>query len=95
MKGGSLCTASLFVADGAKNKATATQILKQFDLGDQEFDANHWRFDILGASFPDIRDKLVKALAGYLDPRKRSCLSYIGKDGVYTILVKDGEVLCS
>ena len=96
MRGGSLCTANLFLAgDDDRNGAAVSKILGQFTLGDKDFSATRWRFDVVGASFPDIRDKLVKALAKHLDPEKQSCLSYIGRDGVFTILIRDGEVMCS
>jgi 2-phospho-L-lactate transferase/gluconeogenesis factor (CofD/UPF0052 family) len=79
----------------SEKEVTVSKILGQFTLGDKDFSSGRWRFDVVGASFPDIRDKLVKALARHLDPNKQSCVSYIGKDGIFTILVRDGEVLCS
>ena len=96
MKAGSLCTANLFLADNVDYKGSVvSKILGQFTLGGKDFSANRWRFDVLDASYSDIRDKLVKGLAKHLDPQKQSCLSYIGKDGVFTILVRDGEVVCA
>lgn len=93
----SLCTADFFVRPdaGRKEHQGLKLILGQFGLPSNAKSEN-LRFDIRGKSFQEVKENLVEAIAGYLDPSRKSCLMYFGDDGkLYTVIIQNGKVSCA
>lgn len=94
----SICSASLFIAPDDKKKAEAAlvKILSKYGRYSKENPSEHRLcVTIEGASFDDIQNDLLGPLRKFLDPSKRSLISFVGSGRVNTISISDGEVHCA
>jgi len=93
----SLGFASLYLANGSrKTRSDVLRILGQYDLRHKDLMEGRVQFDIVGKTLDDIRSTLAGPVSKYLDPEKRSCISYRSPEGfLATIVIQDGEVICS